>query len=149
MAEVTSISADAWCRTEAVRDRLRLKVGQENPDWETEIREATDTVQSMWSEVAGQAVGSPGMPTSDAELDSLLQQATAYMAASEGHLKYSQNIRSGNDNGQRHVFLEKKAKEKFDQWQAKADFDPEDADDRQTSGTDLSGRTKTLDPFGD
>jgi len=149
MADVTSISADAWCLTEDVRDRLRLKVGQDNPDWQTEIEEATDSMQSKWSEATGQEVGGSDMPTTDSELDPLLQQATAYQAASEGHLKYSQNIRSGNDDGQRHVFLEQKANEKFQQWQAKADLEPEDEDDEQTAGTDLTGRTQTLDPFGD
>lgn len=148
MAEVTAISGDAWCLTEDVRDRIRLKVGQDNPDYETEIQEATDSVQSMWSDATGSAVDGSDMPTSDAELDSLLQQATAYMAASEAHLKFSQNVRGGNEDGQRHVFLEDKADDKFDQWKARAELDPEDEDDPDVSGTDLQARTGSLDPFG-
>jgi hypothetical protein len=148
MTEVTAISGDAWCLTEDVRDRIRLKVGQDNPDWETEIKEATDSVQSMWSDATGKAVGSSDMPTSDSDLDNLLRQATAYMAASEGHLKYSQNVRGGNEDGQRHVFLEDKAQDKFDQWQTRAELDPEDADDPDKPGTDIQARTGSLDPFG-
>lgn len=149
MTEVTSISADAWCLTEQVRDRLRLKVGQDNPDWETEINEATDTLQSWWSDATGKPVDSDDLPTSDSDLDSLLQQATAYMAASEGHLKYSQNVRGQNEDGNRHVFLEDKAQDKFDQWKARAELDPEDEDDPDVTGTDVQGRTGTIDPFGD
>lgn len=148
MTEVTSISAETWCLTEDVRDRIRLKVGQDNPDWEREINEATDSVQSMWSDATGQQVGSSDMPTTDSELDDLLQQATAYMAASEAHLKYSQNIRGGNEDGNRHVFLEDKAQDKFDQWQTRAELDPEDEDRRGDPGTDVTARTGQIDPFG-
>lgn len=148
MAEVTSISGDAWCLTSDVRDRIRLKVGQDNPDFETEIEEATDSMQSMWSEFSGAAVGSSDMPATESDLPNLLQQATAYMAASEAHLKFSQNVRGQNEDGQRHVFLEDKAQDKFDQWKSQADLDPEDEDDPDVSGTDVTARTGSLDPFG-
>ena len=152
MAEVTDISADAWCLTSDLTDDaegiIRLKVGQDNPDYEREIKEATDSVQSMWSDATGKSVDSTDLPQSDSDLDSLLQQATAYMAASEAHLKFSQNVRGGNEDGQRHVFLEDKAQDKFDQWQTRAELDPEDGDDPDRPGTDISARTGSLDPFG-
>jgi len=148
VAEVTTISAETWCLTEDVRDRIRLKVGQDNPDWEREINEATDSVQSMWSDATGKQVGSSDMPTTDSDVDDLLQQATAYMAASEAHLKYSQNVRGTNEDGNKHVFLEDKATDKFDQWKTRSDLDPEDADDPGVTGTDVQARTGSLDPFG-
>lgn len=151
MAEVTDISADAWCLTSDLTDDaegiIRLKVGQDDPDYERTIQEATDSVQSMWAEATGRQVGSDDMPTTESDLDRLLRQATAYMAASEAHLKFSQNVRGGNDDGDRHVFLEDKAHDKFDQWKGKADLQPEDEDDADVTGTDIQARTGGLDPF--
>jgi len=152
MAEVTSISAETWCLTDDLTDPqsgiLRLNIGQETPDWETVIQAATDSVQSMWSEATGKQVDSDDMPTTDADLDDLLQQATAYMAASEAHLRFSSNVRGGNEDGERHVFLEDKAQDKFDQWKARAELEAEDRDKRGDPGTDVTARTGQLDPFG-
>lgn len=145
--EITSVSSDHWTTTDMVRDRLRLKVGQDDPDWSTEIKEATDTVQSWWANATGYKVGSQDMPTTDSELPDLLQQATAYQAASEAHLKYSQQIRGGNEDGDRHVYLEDKAEDKLDQWKATAELEPEDRDDPSDPTTEARARSGQLDGF--
>lgn len=131
MAEVTSVSADAWCTTAMVRQRLKVEIQNQEPDFETEIGEATDSVQSWWLEATGKPTGEiPDDP------HDLLQQAAAYQAASEAHLQFAQNVSGENQGDQRHVFLENKASDKFDEWKARADLSPgSDTSDTKGVGT--------------
>lgn len=136
MAEVTSIDGDNWCLTSDVRDRIRVEIQNSEPDFETEIQEATDSVISWWAEATGQAVSE--RPTSDSDLDDRLQQATAYLAASEAHLKFAQNISSQNQGDDRHVFLEEKARTKFEEWRAADDLTVESKSD-DSDVSDIGG----------
>lgn len=109
-----------WTTTEQVRRRMQLEVQNAEPDYEENIIDATDTVQAWWKEATGLDDADFPDPIPD-----LIQSATAYMAASEAHLDFAQNVSGENQGDERHVFLEQKAHRKFNNWKAHADLSPE------------------------
>jgi len=120
-----------WCTTSQVRDRFNIEIGNSEPDHKQRIIEATDAMQARWAEATGDDIPDD-LPSSP---DELLQYATAYLAASQAHLHYAQNIQSENNEDQRHVFLEKQADRQFDLWKAKQDLSPESESDGEGSET--------------
>lgn len=149
MAEVTEsdLGKDHWTTSDDVQERVRLTIkGNDNPTFQDVIQDATDEVQSWWAAETGKQVPDE-LPD---PVPDLLQSATAYMAASEAHLRFSRNVRSSGEGGDdgRHVFMEKKARKKFEAWENQRDTDP---DSQSTGGTtaDVQARTGSLDPLGD
>jgi hypothetical protein len=147
MAEITDadLGNDNWTTTEQVQDRIRLKIQGENPDFEDAISDATDEVQSWWADATGGDVPDDLPDT----VPDLLQSATAYLAASDAHLKFARNVRStreGGDSDGRHVFLEQKAKKKFEAWKTTADLDI--GDSARERSDRIGAETGDLDPLG-
>lgn len=148
MATVNSISADTWCKSADVQDKVDIKVGQSPGDFEKAIKEATDTLQTWWSDATGKEVGHSDMPTTDNELADLLQQSTAWLAAHEAALKQGGQLR--NDGDGRSMSFKDMAETKFDNWETQANLDPEDADGSDVSGnSEVTARTGQIDPFSD
>jgi len=139
MTEVTDadLGKEKWCTTEQVRDRFQLEIGNQEPDFEGRIVEATDAIQADWAEATGKAIPDD-LP---ADVPDLLQYATAYEAASQAHLHFAQNISGDNDGDQRHVFLSRKSESMFDRWKKQADLDPgsEQSGDASDTVTGQSG----------
>lgn len=131
MTEVTEadLGDKYWCTTSQVNDRFNLEVGNQVPDHETRIVEATDALQADWADATGKAVPDD-LPASPPEL---LQYATAYEAASQAHLHFAQNISGDNQGDDRHVFLEQKAQKMFDRWKAQTGLDAEGEADGEAS----------------
>jgi hypothetical protein len=131
---------DYWATTAQVRDRLQIEIKNQEPDFETAIIEATDAMQSRWEGATGKTSGDY-----PADVPSLLQYATAYLAASEAHLHFAANVSGENQGDQKHVFLENKAEQKFSDWKQQADLDagsePAGSDDGIGS---VSGRRGSL-----
>lgn len=111
-----------WATSEQVSDRFKIEVGNQNPDHETRIVEATDAIQADWSEATGKSIPDD-LP---ADVPELLQYATAYLAASQAHLHFAQNVSGENNRDERHVFLEDQSQKMFDRWVSlNVDFDDE------------------------
>lgn len=141
MTEITDtdLSDDYWATTEQVRDRFEIEVGNQQPDFEQRIVEATEAIQADWAEATGGAI--PGDLPSD--IPNLLQYATADLAASFAHLNFAQNVAGQNNDDQRHVFLEQRSEKMFDRWKKKADLDPESEREGEAS-EDVTGRSGVI-----
>lgn len=123
------LSEKYWCTTEQVRERFNLEVGNQQPDLEGRIVEATDALQARWAEATGDDV--PGdLP---ATVPRLLQYATAYKAASLAHLQFAVNIQSENDGDERPVFLERQSDTMFERWKSQTDLSPGSESDGEAS----------------
>jgi hypothetical protein len=148
MAEITEsdLGQDYWATSDDVQERVRLTIkGNDNPTFTDVIQDATDEVQSWWASETGKTVPD-GLPD---PIPDLLRSAAAYMAASEAHLRFSRNVRSSDEGGEgRHVFMEKKARQKFEAWENQRDTDP-DTGDSSDRTADVQARTGALDPLGD
>lgn len=119
MTEITDadLGADYWATTEQVRDRFRLERHNTEPDHERRIVEATDAIQADWAEASGGDI--PGdLPDPVPEL---LQYATAYEAAANAQLQFSQNVSGENSDDQRPADLRSMADRMFSRWEAQAD----------------------------
>lgn len=131
--EITDSDLDDkhWCTTEDVQDEFELEVGNQELDHQKRIQQATRSIKARWAEATG-------LPTSDApstpdEIPELLQDATAYLAASKQHLAFAQNISGTNDGDERHVFLEDASDDAFADWKRQADLDPGSESDGEAS----------------
>lgn len=141
MAEISEgdLGDDYWTTTAKVRDNYDIEIGNERPDFDDRIQQATDRVQAWWSDATGEDVPDD-LPAAD-DIHPLLQDATALMAASLAHQAFSHNISGDNDGDQRHVFLEDSARDTFDDWKTVADLDPGDeaTDSASNTVTGVSG----------
>jgi len=141
---VDSISTDHWTTQEAVADKINIQLQDSEKDYTTEIEEATDSVQSWYQDETG--VADSDLPSTDADVDSLLQQAAAWEAASEAYFKFSQNVQNGDD-ASRDESLHRKARRKFKDWKSSEDVEPESKTDSDLSYSGKSG-SLTSDLFG-
>lgn len=141
---VKNISQDSWAVQSDVADKVQIQERGSEKDYTQEIEEATDTVQSWYIEETD--VAESDLPSSDSELPDLLQQATAWEAASEAMFKFSQSVQNGDDSNRDESF-HRKARRKFDDWKSRQDAGKEKTD---TAGTSVGGRSGSLtgDLFG-
>jgi len=124
MAEITSsdLDDDHWATSDGVRDYIDIPTQGSPTDVEEFIISATDTVQAWWKrETDGDVPDDlPETDSSDPnQLESdhpLLVRATALLAASEAHEAQAQQIRSEENETPPNVYLERRAKSKFDDW---------------------------------
>lgn len=124
MPEITEsdLGDDYWCTSDDVQDEFNLEVSNTEPDHERRISQATRSMQARWAEATGQEPTDANLPDS---VPPLLQDATAYLAASKAHLAYASNVQGSNNGDQRHVFLEQQADAAFEDWKKKEDLSPE------------------------
>lgn len=143
MTEITSgdLDSDHWTTTEAVRDELEIKVGDSQPDYQKRIQQATRSVQADWADVTGKSIPDD-LPDQPPEL---LQDATAYLAASMAHLAFASNVSGQNQGDQKHVFLEQQYDKTFERWVQQADLDAEGTgDDSDGDVSGVAGRRGSL-----
>lgn len=143
MAEITDndLGPKYWTTTAAVREEFNLEIGNQEPDLERRIEQATRRMRAKVRDATGQ--DPPDQPPD------LLNDATAYLAASLAHQAFAANISGENDGDQRHVFLEDMAMDVFDDWTASADIDPGDETDGSASDmvTGISGTINGSNPI--
>jgi hypothetical protein len=125
------LDADHWCTTEDVQDEFELEVGNQELDHAKRIQQATRSMKARWAEATGKPVSEA--PATSSDIPDLLQDATAYLAASKQHLAFAQNVSGTNDGDQRHVFLEDAADDAFADWKRQADLDPGSESDGEAS----------------
>lgn len=152
MGEVTSsdLSDELWATSDGVREYVDIPVQGSQKDVESFIDTATDSVQAWWKRATDGDIPSdlpdPGTIESD---HPLLVKATELQAASEAHEANAQNFRSDTDDDQsRHVFLEKRARQKFDEWITVNGYDTTDVTESQGSDQPSTGRLSGLTNFG-
>lgn len=133
----SDLGDDYWATTEQVQDRIRMEIQNSDPDWDTEINEATDDIQARWEDATGKTDSDYPDP-----VPKLLQYATAYLAASEAHLHFAANVSGENNGDEKHVFLEQKARQKFEKWRAKADLQA--GSDTESSPSTVAGEKGSL-----
>jgi len=152
VGEVTSsdLDDDRWATSDGVREYIDIPVKGGDKDVEPFITSATDSVQAWWKRATDQDI--PGELPDPSSLESdhpLLVKATELLAASEAHEANAQNFRSEQDEGQdRHVFLESRAKSKFDDWVTVNGYDVTDTTEAQGSDFPATGRSSGLTNFG-
>jgi len=136
MTEVTQTDGDNWATTDDVRDKIRARNRGELSDYETEIADATQEIQSRWS-------GITGKPVSDAPTDppGLLRDATAWLAAEEAAGKPGSQTRNNQDDNTPNYY-KRKSEDKIDAWKEVAEEEPGD-DDTGTMGS-VQGRSSTM-----
>lgn len=123
MAKITTadLGDTYWTTTEDVRDEFNLEIGNQQPDFEKRIKQATRAMQARWAEATGLEPTADNLP---ADVPDLLQDATAYLAASKAHLAYAKNVSGTNNDDKRHVFLDREADDAFENWKRQADLPP-------------------------
>jgi hypothetical protein len=152
MANVTSsdLDDDHWATSDGVLEYIDIPQQGDNPDVETFIVSATDSVQAWWKRATDQDIPSD-LPdhTTIEDNHPLLVKAVELLAASETHESVAQNFRSEQDEGQkRHVFLEQRAESKFDDWVTVNGYDVTDTTEAQGSDFPATGRSSGLTNFG-
>ena len=152
MAEISStdLDDDHWATSDGVREYIDIPVQGSQKDVESFIDTATDSVQAWWKRATDGDIPAD-LPDPDTLEDDhpLLVKATELQAASEAHEAEAQNFRSEQDDGQaRHVFLEKRARQKFDEWITVNGYDTTDTVQQQGSDFPATGRSSGLTNFG-
>jgi len=152
VGEITSsdLDQDHWATSDGVREYVDIPVKGQERDVETFITSATDSIQAWWKRNTDGDIPEDLPDASSIEADHpLLVKATELLAASEAHEAVAQNFRSEEDEGQkRHVFLESRAKSKFDDWVTVNGFDVTDTTQAQGSDFPATGRSSGLTDFG-
>lgn len=139
MAEITSYSEDHWALSDDVRGKIHVKQKGDPIDVEEYIDSATDSVQAWWR--GGTGLDYPDDLPDPATLqddNALLADAVEYLAASQTHEAYSENVRAHEheDRDERKfVFLEERAHEKFDDWITLYGYDEPDSGDPEGPGS--------------
>jgi len=128
-----------WCTTQQVRDRFEIEVGNQEPDHEQRIIEATDAMQARWAEATGKTVPDD-LPSNVPEL---LQYATAYEAAYQAHSHYASNIQDNNNDDNRPGRLKSLRDEQFELWRAKEDLTAE-SEASGEAGETVTGRSGVI-----
>lgn len=141
---IESISADAWTTQSEVAGIVQVQEQGTEKDYQDEIEDATDTVQSWYIRETDTAVDD--LPSSDADVPDLVQQATAWEAASEAMFKFSQSVQQGDDANRDESF-HRKAKRKFDDWVDRRNAGSESSDANSSPVAGKSG-SLTGDLFG-
>jgi len=141
---VENISADAWTTQDEVADIVQVQVQGSEKDYQDEIEDATDTVQSWYIRETDTAESD--LPSSADELPDLVEQAVAWEAASEAMFKFSQSVQQGDDSNRDESF-HRKAKRKFDDWLDRRNAGADDSDVATSSASGRSG-SLTGDIFG-
>lgn len=118
MSVINTIDNDHWCKTDDVRDIIEVPDKGTEPDFESDIKSATNSVQSWYRTHTGNS----SLPNS---VPDLLVEATAWAAVSEASFTFGHNF-SGQDNGGQQGRVrtaEQKAEKKFDEWKDQRDVD--------------------------
>lgn len=141
---IDSISADAWTTQDEVAGIVQIQEQGAEKDYQDEIEDATDTVQSWYIRETDTAVDD--LPSTDGDVPDLVQQATAWEAASEAMFKFSQSVQQGDDANRDESF-HRKAKRKFDDWVDRRNAGSSQSD---TTSSPTSGKSGSLtdDLFG-
>ena len=157
MAEVKSsdLDDDHWAISEDVREHIDIPQQGNETDVEKAIISATNTVQAWWKKATDGDIPAD-LPETDSsnpnqlETDHpLLVKATELLAASEKHESVAQNIRAGEDGEDRkHVYLEDRAKSKFENWVTVNGFDTTDTVEGQGDDLPSTGRSSSLVDLG-
>ena len=157
MAEISStdLDDDHWATSDGVREYIDIPVQGSQKDVESYITSATDSVQAWWKKATDGDIPEdlPETDSSDPnqiETDHpLLVKATELLAASEAHEATAQNFRSEEDDDQnRLVYLERRAKKKFENWVTVNGFDTTDTVEGQGSDLPSTGRSSSLIDLG-
>jgi hypothetical protein len=152
MAEITSSNLDDehWATSDGVREYIDIPVKGGEKDVEPFITSATDTVQAWWKRTTDGDIPDDLPPGGSIEDDHpLLVKATELLAASEAHEANAQNFRSEQDDGQeRHVYLERRAESKFDDWVTVHGYGATDTTEAQGTSYPATGRTAHLTNYG-
>jgi hypothetical protein len=150
MGEITSLSDEHWAKSADVRETMEVPTNQGDPvDVEKRISSATDTVQTWWQDATGLDYPDDLPDTGTLETENaLLVRATEYLAASEYHEIKAEAVRA-DDGTPRHVFLEDRARDKFEDWVTRNGYD-DDTDDggRVPPTSSLGGVTSSLVDLG-
>lgn len=148
MAEINSadLDDDHWATSDGVREHIDIPVQGDPKDVKTDITSATRSVQARWKEATGGDIPTDLPDPSSIEADHpLLVKATELMAASEAHERFAQNFRSDEDDGQsRHVYLERRAESKIEDWVVRKGFGEADTTEEQGSDLPSTGRSSSL-----
>jgi hypothetical protein len=152
MADVTSddLDNDHWATSDGVHRYIDIPSSGSQKDVETFIESATDTVQAWWKKATDGDIPGDLPDGSTIEDDHpLLVKSVELLAASEAHESEAQNFRSEQDEGQaRHVYLERRAESKFDDWVTVNGYDTTDTTQAQGSDFPATGRSSGLTDFG-
>lgn len=152
MGEISSsdLSDEYWATSDGVREYIDIPVQGSQKDVESFIETATDSIQAMWKRATDGDIPADLPDASTLEDDHpLLVKATELMAASEAHEAEAQNFRSeADDNQSRHVFLERRAESKFEDWVTVNGYDVTDTTEAQGSDFPATGRSSGLTDFG-
>lgn len=141
---VTTISADDWTKQSDVADIVQVQEQGAEKDYTDEIGDATDTVQSWY--ISETDTAESALPSTEADVPDLVEQAVAWEAASEAMFKFSQGVQAGDDD-QRDESFHRKAKRKFADWVDRRNAGP-DQDDASTSTSPAKSGSLTDDIFG-
>jgi len=136
------LDRDHWATTQDVQDEFQLEVGNQEPDFEKRIEQATRSIRSRWADTTGQPVSEA--PDSQDTIPALLRDATAYLAASKAHLAFASNVSGQNQGDERHVFLSREADRAFDDWVQQADLDAEGSTETGAGVGSVAGRRGSL-----
>jgi len=156
VGKVTSsdLDDDHWATTAQVLDHIDIPQKGSDPDVESWIVSATHTVQSWWKEATDGDI-SGDLPDTDSsdpntfeEDQPLLNDAVALLAASEAHESKAQNIRDDEEADRKHVFLERRAESKFDNWKTRKGYGSTDTVQKQDRSPSV-GRSSSLIDLGD
>jgi len=145
MGEIETLSEERWATSDGVRDKVDVPTKGDPTDVESVIESATDTVQTWWQDATGQSYPEdlPDTGTLAAE-HPLLVRATEYLAASEHHEKKTENVKE-DEREPKYVFLERRAKSKFEDWTVRHGYDGSGGDGSATSaGSAVAGRSSSL-----
>jgi hypothetical protein len=157
MAEVTSSDLDDthWAISEDVREHIDIPTQGNETDVEKAIISATHTVQAWWKKATDGDIPAD-LPETDSSNPNKLEQdhpllvkATELLAASEKHESIAQNIRAGEDGEDRkHVYLEDRAKSKFDNWVTRNGYDVTDTTQSDATDSSTTGKSSSLVDLG-
>lgn len=131
----SDLDADYWATSDDVQDEFQLEIGNQDPDFEKRIKQATRRVRTWYKDADGE--DPPDDPPD------LLRDATALMAASLAHQAYASNISGDNNDDRRHVFLEDSAKDAFEAWKVEAGIDVSGESTGEAS-EDITGLSGTI-----
>lgn len=156
MAEITSpdLDDDHWATSDGVREHIDIPQKGTEPDVESWIVSATDSIQAMWKNATDGDIPED-LPETDSSDPNALEQnhpllvrATELLAASEAHESKAQNIRSDEDADRKHVHLESRAESKFSDWVTVNGYGETDTVQDQGSSLPSRGRTSSLIDLG-
>jgi len=156
MSEINpaDLDSDHWATSEAVRTYIDIPIQGDKKDVETYIISATDSIQADWKEATDGDIPDDLPETDDSEPNqieeenALLVRATALLAASEAHESEAQQIRSEDGEDKKHIFLERRAESKFDDWVTVNGYGETDTNQKSNGGSLGSSASSSLVDLG-